>query len=74
MEEIHKQHLIELANTRMPYGKYKGQYLVDIPEPYYAWYSEKGFPQGKIGKLLMEMYDIKVNGLESLIRPLKKNH
>ncbi len=50
MEE-HKKHLIELANTRMPFGKYKGRYLVDIPEPYYVWFRQKGFPPGKLGKL-----------------------
>ncbi len=70
MEEIQKQHLIKLANTRMPYGKYKGRYLVDVPEPYYVWYREKGFPKGKLGDMMMEMFEIKVNGLEYLIRPL----
>lgn len=72
MEE-HKKHLLELANTRMPYGKYKGRYLVDIPEPYYVWFRQKGFPPGKLGFMLAEMYEIKVNGLEKLIHPLKEN-
>ncbi len=73
MEEIQKQHLIKLANTRMPFGKYKGRYLVDIPEPYYVWFRQKGFPPGQLGDLLKEMYEIKVNGLEKLIHPLKEN-
>lgn len=62
--------LIELANLRMPYGKYKGRLLVEIPEPYYVWYSQKGFPEGKLGHMLALMYEIKINGLEKLIWPL----
>lgn len=62
--------LLELANTRMPFGKYKGVLLINIPEPYYAWYNGKGFPQGKLGRQLQLMYEIKLNGLEYLIRPL----
>ncbi len=72
MQEItpDKRALLELANTRMPFGKYKGRYLVDIPEPYYVWFRQKGFPQGKLGEMLQAMYEIKVNGLEGLIKPL----
>ncbi len=62
--------LLELANTKMPFGKYAGKYLVDVPEFYYVWLRQKGFPKGKIGELLASMYEIKVNGLENLIRPL----
>ncbi len=62
--------LIELANVRMPFGKYKGSYLVNLPEPYLVWFRQKGFPPGKLGRQLAEMYEIKVNGLENLIRPL----
>ena len=65
-----KHHLIKLANTKMPFGKYKGHYLVNLPEPYLVWFRQKGFPEGKIGDMLQEMYEIKVNGLEQLIRPL----
>lgn len=72
MEQIfpNKQALVALANTRMPFGKYKGKLLIEIPEPYYVWYRQKGFPQGKLGNQLAEMYEIKVNGLEKLIWPL----
>lgn len=65
-----KQHLVQLANTKMPFGKYKGHYLVNLPEPYLVWFRQKGFPEGKLGKMLQEMYEIKANGLEELIRPL----
>ena len=64
--------LIELAHYKMPFGKYKGKYLVNIPEFYYTWFQQKGFPQGKLGKLMQEMNEIKINGLEELIRPLIK--
>ncbi len=63
--------LIELANARMPFGKYKGQYLVDLPEPYVVWFVQKGVPPGKLGVLLRSLYEIKVNGLEDLLRPLR---
>lgn len=72
MEMLDKNHLVKLANTRMPFGKFKNRYLVDLPEPYLVWFRQKGFPEGKLGDLLKEMYEIKVNGLEGLIRPLIK--
>ena len=72
MEEFipDKRVLIELANARMYFGKYKGKLLIEIPEPYYVWYNQKGFPQGKLGEQLAMMYEIKANGLEELIWPL----
>jgi len=63
-------HLIELANFRMPFGKYERKLLVNIPESYYVWFQQKGFPQGKLGNMMKEMFEIKINGLEDLIRPL----
>ena len=68
--EFNREHLTELANYKMPFGKYKDQYLVDIPEYYYTWFQQKGFPNGKLGRLMKEMNEIKINGLEALIRPL----
>lgn len=67
-----RQQLIELANTRMPYGRYEGRLLIELPEPYLAWYAQKGFPPGKIGTQLQLLYEIKANGLEKLIWPLVK--
>ncbi len=63
--------LLQLAKTKMPFGKYKDYYLVDIPEYYYVWFKQKGFPKGKLGQQLEAMYEIKVNGLEDLIRKIK---
>lgn len=60
--------LIELANAKMPFGKYAGRYLVDLPESYVLWFKQKGWPEGKLGEHLRAMEEIKVNGLESLLR------
>ena len=57
---------IQLATMKMPFGKYKGLRLVDLPEPYVVWFSQKGFPEGKLGELLQIVYEIKLNGLEYL--------
>lgn len=68
-----KPHELEqLANMRMPYGKYKGKLLIHIPENYLVWYRGKGFPAGKLGQQLELMLEIKINGLEELIYPLVK--
>ena len=56
----------------MPFGKYQGTLLVDLPEPYVVWFKNKGFPRGELGELLGLLYEIKVNGLEYLFEPLKK--
>ena len=63
--------LMKLARTRMPFGKYKGCLLIDLPEPYVVWYYGKGFPPGKLGDMLRCIYEIKLNGLESLFDPLR---
>ena len=63
--------LIELVNMRMPFGKYKDCFLIDLPEPYVVWFSQKGFPDGKLGEMLQMVYEIKVNGLEYLFKPLR---
>ncbi len=67
-----KQFLLKLANTKMPYGKYEGRYMIDLPEYYLVWYRNKGFPKGQIGQMLATVYELKVNGLEELVRKLRK--
>jgi len=68
----HRQ-LLELAAMKMPFGKYAGWLLVDLPEPYVIWFAQKGFPKGKLGEMLAIVYEIKVNGLEYLFEPIKNN-
>ena len=63
--------LLELAKARMPFGKYKDRRLIDLPEPYVVWFAQKGFPDGKLGDMLRMVYEIKVNGLEYLFKPLR---
>ena len=65
--------LIELAHYKMPFGKYKGSYLIDIPEYYFTWFKQKGFPQGKLGVMMTQMHDIKINGLDEIIRKIKQD-
>jgi uncharacterized protein (DUF3820 family) len=62
------QALIELASARMPFGKYQGRRLVDLPEAYLVWFSRQGFPGGKLGDQMRSALAIKENGLEDLVR------
>lgn len=64
------EHLVELANYKMPFGKYKDRRLLDIPEYYFVWFQRKGFPPGKLGQMMAEMMEIKINELEGLLKPL----
>ena len=64
--------LMAMAEMRMPFGKYQGRLLIDLPEPYVVWFSKKGFPEGRLGKMLQTIYEIKVNGLEYLFEPLRQ--
>jgi uncharacterized protein (DUF3820 family) len=64
--------LLALASTRMPFGKYQGRLLIDLPEPYVVWFAQNGFPEGNLGRMMQEVYEIKVNGLEYLFTPLRK--
>jgi uncharacterized protein (DUF3820 family) len=70
---VDPQMLMELVRVQMPFGKYKNRILCDLPETYLAWFSRKGFPPGKIGMLLAALYEIKLNGLEYLLKPLREN-
>ena len=64
--------LIELAHYRMPFGKYSGRYLVDLPLPYLVWFRQKGFPSGKLGDMLRSALEVKEHGLERLILGIRK--
>jgi len=65
------QELLKLVDMRMPFGKYAGRRLIDLPEPYVVWFARQGFPEGKLGEMLQTVYEIKVNGLEYLFAPLR---
>ena len=71
---MNEQHHIlqQLVSMKMPFGKFKGRLLCDLPEPYLVWFKQQGFPEGKLGVLLESIYEIKLNGLEGLLNPLKK--
>ena len=69
---INSQLLVDLVSVRMPFGKYKGRVLCDLPEAYLAWFHQKGFPPGEIGIQLSSLYEIKLNGLEYLLKPIRK--
>jgi uncharacterized protein (DUF3820 family) len=73
MEELRPdpEFLLELAEARMPFGKYMGRLLIDLPEPYVVWFRQQGFPNGKLGKQLETVYVVKANGLEHLFDRLR---
>jgi len=62
--------LLDLLRVRMPFGKYEGRTLIDLPQAYLVWFAQKGFPKGKLGEQLALTLEIKHNGLESLVRKL----
>lgn len=68
------QLLLDLVKMPMPFGKYKGTLLCNLPVAYLEWFQRKGFPAGKLGNLLQTLYEIRLNGLEYLLDPLKKQY
>ena len=64
--------LLRLVSMRMPYGKFKGRVLADLPGHYLGWFAREGFPPGEIGRLLALMQEMDHNGLRSLLDPLRK--
>lgn len=64
--------LLKLVTMQMPFGKYKGTLLCNLPVSYLEWFQRKGFPEGQLGMLLQTMMEIRMNGLEYLLIPLKK--
>lgn len=65
--------LLQMVKMTMPFGKYKGTLLCNLPVSYLEWFYKKGFPKGKLGMMLGTIYEIKINGLEALLEPLKNN-
>lgn len=68
---LENKHLIAMANQTMPYGKYAGRVLVDIPEDYLLWMAGKGFPDGQLGQLLALVLEVKTHGQEHVLNPLR---
>ena len=69
---MNQQDLVDAMNQTMPFGKYKGRRLLDLPEPYLAWFHRQGFPDNKLGRQLALMYEVKLNGLEGMLRQALK--
>lgn len=67
-----KEKLLKLAHWQMPFGKYQSRVLIDLPEEYLFWFQKKGFPQGELGELMALALDLKIEGLDSVIKPLKQ--
>ena len=65
--------MLGLVRMKMPFGKYKGTVLCDLPVSYLEWFAKEGFPAGKLGMMLATIYEIKINGLTYLLQPLRKN-
>lgn len=64
--------LEKLVTLEMPYGKYKGRVIADLPGNYLHWFAREGFPEGELGRLLELMREIDHNGLKSLLEPLRR--
>jgi len=68
------QVLVDVVNTRMPYGKYKGTLICDMPIHYLEWMHNKGFPPGKLGMMLSTVFEIKTNGVDKILRMVKEKY
>jgi uncharacterized protein (DUF3820 family) len=65
--------LIEMAWYKMPFGAHKGKFLSEVPESYYIWFRRQGFPTGKLGNYMQTVFDMKVNGIEGMLREIRRN-
>ncbi len=71
---MNPEDLQRLVTLEMPYGKYKGRRIADLPGNYLTWFAREGFPKGEIGRLLALMHEIDHNGLSDLLKPLRNTH
>ncbi|TVR18405.1 MAG: hypothetical protein EA391_02375 [Balneolaceae bacterium] len=62
--------LIRLVNARMPYGRFKGRFITELPVFYLEWIHRKGYPSGNLGQYLSTMHEVKINGLEHILKPI----
>lgn len=69
---MNPEDLEKLLTREMPYGKYKGRAIADLPGHYLGWFAREGFPKGEIGRLLALMYELDHNDLRGLLAPLRK--
>jgi uncharacterized protein (DUF3820 family) len=66
--------LIHMVQFKMPFGQYEGRYITNLPVHYLEWFQRQGFPSGKLGQYLATMYEIKTNGLDDILKPIKYKH
>ena len=66
--------LLDLAHAKMYFGKYKGKYLSELPEFYLVWFRQQGFPKGKLGDQLQQILDLKTNGMEDILRNIRRRY
>lgn len=69
---LEAKNLEELAHAKIHFGKYKNQYISDIPETYLLWFKQKGFPENKLGKQMQEVLELKTNGLEDILWKIRR--
>ena len=71
---LNPEELLKLAYAKMYFGKYKDWYLSDVPEPYFVWFNKKGFPPGKTGEQMRAVFELKINGLEYLLKQIRQKY
>ncbi len=64
--------LIKMVQAKMPFGKYEGHYVTELPVYYLEWFNREGFPSGQLGQYLSTMFEIKTNGLDEILAPIKR--